>query len=95
VLYPSQRSFPIDQAASEATGNLLVKAIQQMIQRRQSARRADEPPYRVQLCMLVRQENARTFLRAYRALEALSVPVVRRNLDSDDDVFAIVTGSQP
>lgn len=95
VLYPSQRQFPLDQAASDKAGNPLVTAIEQMILRRQSARRPNEPPYRPQLCLLVRPENVRAFLRAYRALEALSVPITRRNLDPDDDVYSIVTGSNP
>ncbi|MHB1423382.1 MAG: hypothetical protein ACYC3I_09365 [Gemmataceae bacterium] len=95
LLYPSQRSFGLAESASESAGNPLLKAIQQMIERRQSSRRPGEPPYHVQLCLLVRPEHIRTFLTVYPALEALPVPKMRRNLDADDDVIGIVTGAVP
>jgi hypothetical protein len=95
VLYPSQRTFTIAQAISPSAGNPLTKAIQQMIDRRQSSRRRDEPPYHPQICLLVRPEHIRTFLTVYPALEALPAPKVRRNLDPDDDVISIVTGAVP
>ncbi len=95
VLYPSQRTFTIAQAISPPAGNPLIKAIQQMIDRRQSSRRRDEPPYHPQICLLVRPEHIRTFLTVYPALEALPVPKTRRNLDADDDVISIVTGAVP
>jgi len=95
VLYPSQRTFPIAEAISPPAGNPLIKAIQQMIDRRQSSRRRDEPPYHPQVCLLVRPEHIRTFLTVYPALEALPVPKTRRNLDADDDVISIVTGAVP
>ncbi len=95
VLYPSQRAFTIAEAISPPAGNPLLKAIQQMIDRRQSSRRRDEPPYHPQICLLVRPEHIRTFLTVYPALEALPVPKTRRNLDADDDVISIVTGAVP
>lgn len=95
VLYPSQRSFPLVQVMSDPAGNPLAKAIGQMIDRRQSLRRAGEPPYRPQVCLLVRPEYTRTFLSVYPALEALPVPKTRRNLDADDDVIDIVNGASP
>ena len=95
VLYPSQQTFTLAQATSDSPGNPLVKAIQQMIDRRQSSRRADEPPYHPQVCLLVRPEHVRTFLTVYPALAALPVQKSRRNLDADDDVISIVTGAVP
>ncbi len=95
VLYPSQRAFTIAEAISPPAGNPLIKAIQQMIDRRQSSRRRDEPPYHPQICLLVRPDHIRTFLTVYPALEALPVPKTRRNLDADDDVISIVTGAVP
>lgn len=95
VLYPSQRTFPLSQAVGEPAANPLIKAIQQMIQRRQSSRRPGEPPYHPQLCLLVHPEHIRTFLNLYPALEALPMPKTRRNLDADDDVIGIVTGAVP
>ena len=95
VLYPSLRTFALNEAIRAPADNLLIKTIQQMIDRRQSSRRPGEPPYHPQLCLLVRPEHIRTFLTLYPALEALPVPKTRRNLDDDDDVIGIVTGSIP
>jgi len=95
MLYPSQRTFTVAQAMSDPAGNPLIKAIHQMIERRQSSRRPGEPPYHPQLCLLVRPEHIRTFLTVYPALEVLPVPKTRRNLDADDDVIGIVTGAVP
>lgn len=94
-LYPSERTFPLAQAAIEDAGNPLVAAIRQMIERRQASRRPGEPPYHPTVCLLVRAEHVRTFLSVYPALEALPAPKTRRNLDADDDVAAIVTGANP
>jgi hypothetical protein len=95
VLYPSQQTFTLAQVVTAPAGNPLIKTIQQMIDRRQSSRRAGEPPYHPQVCLLVRPEHIRTFLTVYPALEALPVPKTRRNLDADDDVIGIVTGAVP
>jgi hypothetical protein len=95
VLYPSQRTFTLAQAISDAPNNPLIQAIRQMIDRRQSSRRSGEPPYHPQVCLLVRPDHIRTFLTIYPALEALPVPKMRRNLDADDDVISIVTGAVP
>jgi hypothetical protein len=95
VLYPSQRSFALAQAAAESVGNPLVAAIRQMIDRRQSARRPGEPPYYPKVCLLVRPEYVRTFLMVYPALEALRVPTTRQNLDPEDSVDDIVRGVNP
>jgi len=95
VLYPSQRTFPLAPVLSDPAGNPLAKAIQQMIDRRQSLRRPDEPPYRPKLCLLVRPEHMRVYRTVDPALEALPVPRTRRNLDADDDVIDIVNGASP
>jgi hypothetical protein len=95
VLYPSQRAFTLAQATGAPASNPLIKAIQQMIDRRQSSRRPGEPPYHVQLCLLVRPEHIRTYLTVYPALEALPVPQTHRKLDADDDVYGIVSGAVP
>jgi len=95
VLYPSEKTFTVAQAASDAASNPLVAAIQQMIERRQTARRPGEPPFYPKVCLLVRPENLRTFLTVYPALEALPAPKTRQNLDPDDDVGDIVRGANP
>jgi hypothetical protein len=92
VLYPSQRTYPLAVLSrSSASGNPLALAVQQMIDRRQALLPADTPPYRPQVCFLVRPESVRTFHTAYPALDGLPVPKVRQNLDLEDDVLAIVT----
>jgi hypothetical protein len=95
VLYPLERTFPLAEATREPSSNNLIKTIQQMIDRRQSARRPEEPPYHPQLCLLVRPEHIRTYLTVSSALQALPIPKTRRNLDDDDDIIGIVTGSTP
>jgi hypothetical protein len=95
VLYPSERTFTVAQAASDAAFNPLVAVLRQMIERRQSARRPGEPPFYPKVCLLVRSENLRTFLTVYPALEAVPVPKTRQNLDPDDDVGDIVRGVNP
>jgi hypothetical protein len=95
VLYPAEKRFPLAEAARPASGNPLVAAIKQMIDRRQSLRRPGEPPYYPQVRLLVRPENVYTFLTVYPALEALPVPKKRQNLQPEDDVRDIVTESNP
>jgi hypothetical protein len=95
VLYPAEKHFALAEATSPASGNPLVAALQQMIDRRQSLRRPGEPPYHPQVRLLVRPENVYTFLTVYPALEALPVPKKRQNLGPEDDVRDIVTGSNP
>jgi hypothetical protein len=95
VLYPEQRAFPLAEVVRAPAENPLIKAIQKMIDRRQSGRRPGEPPYHPQLCLLVRPEHIRTFLSIYPALEALPIPKTRRNVDAGDDVIDIVTGAIP
>ena len=95
VLYPSEKSFPLAQAAGEASINPLVAEIRKMIARRQSGLRPGDPPFYPQIRLLVRSENVRTFLMVYPALEALPVPKTRQNLDPDDDILDIVQGVNP
>jgi hypothetical protein len=92
VLYPAQRVFPLaDLSRGGNSGNPLAKAVQQMIDRRQALVPDGTPPYRPQICFLVRTEDMRTYHAAYPALDGLSIPKTRHNLDPDDDVLAIVT----
>ena len=74
VLYPSQRAFALAQINRDPANNPLTQEIQKMIDRRQALRRPGEPPYRPQVCLLVRPEFTKTYLTVYPALEALPVP---------------------
>jgi hypothetical protein len=94
VLYPSRLEFPLKVLPSGPDGNLLLKAVQQMIDRRQATVRPGELPYRPQVRFLVWPEALRTFHLAYPALDGLAVPKARQNLQPEDDVPTIVaTGS--
>ena len=92
VLYPSQRVYPLSVLSRGGlSGNPLALAVQQMIDHRQSLVPEGTPPYRPQISFLVRPETVRGYHTAYPALDGLSIPKVRRNLDPEDDVLAIVT----
>ena len=77
ILYPSRREIPLKELTS-TTNNALLVQIQQMIMRRQATLRPEDPPYRPQVCFLVRPDTLRSFHSAYPALEALPVPKTRR-----------------
>jgi hypothetical protein len=91
VLYPSQRVYPLAVLSRGGANNPLATAVQQMIDRRQALAPPGTPPYRPQICFLVRPENMRGYHTAYPALDAIAVPKARHNLDADDDVLSIVT----
>jgi hypothetical protein len=85
VLYPGGRRFtPAALGTSEA--NALVQAVQDLAARRQAMVRAGELPYRVQIRFLVRPDGLSTYYRAYPVLEAVQLPMTRRNLDADEEV---------
>ena len=93
VLYPSQRIFPLlTLSRSSSQGNPLMQSVQQMIDRRQASVPAGTMPYRPQICFLVRSDSVRAYHVAYPALDALTVPKIRHNLEPEDDVLTIVTG---
>jgi hypothetical protein len=93
VLYPAQRIFPLTVLTrSNAAGNPLAQSVQMMIDRRQASVPTGAPPYRPQVCFLVRPDSVRAYHTAYPALDQLTVPKIRHNLDTEDDVLAIVTG---
>ena len=90
VLYPSRQSFSIQ---SLARGDqALMKAVQQMIERRQALVRPGEMPFRPQVRYLLHPEGIRSYHTTYPTLNALGVPQTRQNLEADDDVATIVVG---
>jgi hypothetical protein len=92
VLYPSRQSFALNGLRGDTASNPLLKAVQEMIQRRQSMLRPEDPPYRPQVRFLVRPENLKTFHLAYPTLEALSVPKTRQNLEPYEDAATVAAG---
>jgi hypothetical protein len=95
VLYPSRQRFTLAELSRDPAHSPLPAAIQRMIDRRQAARRSDEPPYHPEVRFLVRPENLRTYYMVYPTLDALQIPKTSQNLDPDDDVDAITAGSNP
>ncbi len=91
VLYPSRRSFPLTDLGG--LDNPLVRAVTEMIDRRQGLLRPGEMPFRPEVHFLVRPENLRTYHLAFPALDALPVPKVRQNLQPEDDPAAVAAGS--
>jgi hypothetical protein len=90
VLYPAQKAFPVQQLARG--DQALLQAVKQMIDRKQSLVRAGELPFRPQVRFLVHPESIRSYHTTYPILNALGVPQTRQNLETDDDVAAIVVG---
>ena len=88
VLYPSGQTFTMkgnqDLAKSEQTkiDETLVRAVLQLISRRQATVKAGEPPYRPLLRFQVHPDGLRTFLHVYPLLENLRIPMTRENLES-------------
>jgi hypothetical protein len=92
ILYPSRQQIFVRDLNGGPTNNPLMLAVQQMIHRRQSMLRPEDPPYRPQVRFLLRPENLRTFHAAYPALEALPIPKTRQHLEPEDDPAAIAAG---
>ncbi|MBY0525720.1 MAG: hypothetical protein K2R98_20105, partial [Gemmataceae bacterium] len=64
--------------------NPLLKAVQKIIDRRQTTLRPGEAPYRAHIRFLVRPDGLRTYYLAFPALEGLQVPMTRENLKADN-----------
>jgi hypothetical protein len=87
VLYPSSKRFATATLTPDQEGGKeLVRAVQQMIARRQATVRPGELPYRPQLRFLVRPDGVRTFFLAYPVLEVVGVPMNRQDVERDEDV---------
>jgi hypothetical protein len=88
VLYPARLRLPLGTLSrGEAGDNPLVHAVQQMIERRQASVRPGEPSYRPIIRFLVRPGGLRSYYVAYPLLQALQVPMMRENLDPDEDIY--------
>jgi hypothetical protein len=70
--------------AGKAAGESpLLRAVKQMIDRRQAGVRPGEPPYRPQVRFLIYPDGLRTYFLAFPALEPLGIPQTRQNVEAD------------
>jgi hypothetical protein len=84
VLRTARRRFSIARLQGTMTADHpLVRAVQQMIDRRQSLVREGEPPYRPTIRLLVRPDGLKTYYLAYPLLEKLKVPMARQDLEPE------------
>jgi hypothetical protein len=90
VLYPARTFIPANALTGTGTTSPLQTAVQQMIDRRQAQVPPGQAPYRPQVQFLIRPDSLRTFYLAYPALDGLSVPKFRRNLQPDEDVREVM-----
>jgi hypothetical protein len=83
ALYPGSQVFAVAGNANQnAMDDGLVKAVRQLIARRQATVRAGETPYRPILRFQVHPDALRTYFHVYPLFENLRIPMTRENLDS-------------
>jgi hypothetical protein len=70
---------------SRSENNPLLRAVQDLIERRQATVPEGQAPYRVQIRFLVRPDGLRSYYQAYPALEALHVHMTRENIRREKD----------
>jgi hypothetical protein len=92
TVYPSRLEISTAALGGDPNANPLVRAVGQLIQRRQATVRPGDLPYRPEVRFLVRPQFERTFLTAYPAQDGLAVPKSRQMLRPEDDVAFIVAG---
>jgi hypothetical protein len=89
VIYPGESKIPTSSLGG-AKGTLpLLRAIEQMIARRQAMMASAVAPKdsgSLQIRFLVRPDGLRTYFLAYPELASLHVPMTRENLDADEDL---------
>ncbi len=90
IVYPGGLRIPANSLGGHGNGSQsLLKAIQQMIARRQAVIASSEtdastqPP---QIRFLLRPDGLRTYFLAYPELGPLHLPMTRENLDANEDV---------
>jgi len=88
VIYPGESKIPTSSLGG-AKGTLpLLRAIEQMIARRQAMMASADAPKdsgSLQIRFLVRPDGLRTYFLAYPELVSLHVPMTRENLDANED----------
>jgi hypothetical protein len=72
----------LERSAPES--NPLLRAVEQLIARRQATVRPGEPPYRPMIRFRVWPEGFRAYYLAYPVLESLHVPMARENVEPEE-----------
>jgi len=86
VVKQGNQKFSVESLAKQTSGeHPLVKAVQQMIERRQATVRAGEPPYRPMLRFQVRPDGLRSYYLAYPLFGNTRLPMARENLQKPPD----------
>jgi hypothetical protein len=86
IVYPGSKRFDPATLATVAGAASLTEAVQQLAARRQATVRPGEAPYRIQIRFLMRPNGLRSFYLAYPALEGLNLPMMRQNIDADEEI---------
>jgi hypothetical protein len=79
------RFTPSQWSGGNGADNPLLRAVWQLIERRQATVRPGEPPYRPLIRFLVHPDGLRTYFLAWPALESLHIPMSRQNVEPQDD----------
>jgi hypothetical protein len=82
AVYPSGQVFKMNGVNQSGSDDALVRAVTQLIARRQATVRAGDVPYRPMLRFQVHPEAMRTYFHVYPLFENLRIPMARENLDS-------------
>ena len=86
ILYPGRKPFALADVENNSADNALVKAVRDMIGRRQASVLPGEPAYRALLRLLVRPDGLRAYYTVYPSLETLHLPMGRVDVHSDDEL---------
>jgi hypothetical protein len=82
LLTPGGATFAWNgQTDAKQTDEALVRAVAELVNRRQATVRDGEPPYRAVLRFEVREPGRRTYYRVYPLLERLHLPMVREDVE--------------
>lgn len=91
IVYPSRQEIPLS-ALSRDPSNPLLRAVRQMIDRKQATVAPGDMPYRPHVRFLVRPQFEQAYYQGYPSLDALAVPKSRQTLEPEDNVQEILSG---
>ena len=82
LLTPSSATFVWNNSSeAKQVEEALVRAVAELVSRRQATVPAGEPPYRPVLRFEVREQGRRTYYRVYPLLGSLHLPMVREDVE--------------
>jgi hypothetical protein len=92
VVYPTGRRVPIDALNHSPGHNPLLRAVKEIVARRQALARPGGPAPRFQVRFLVHRDGVETYHLAYPALGPVAAEKKSYWLRPEDDVSQIVAG---